>query len=80
MTLQEHISSPQPILGPDHCGPRLTDTMGLQSVVKGIVSRMEKVDTMNMNTLGKWCKRVLSIAKDLGQAGDESRFVMDLST
>jgi hypothetical protein len=54
--------------------------MGLQSVVKGIVSRMEKVDTMNMNTLEKWCKRVLSIAKDLGQAGDESRFVVDLST
>ena len=53
--------------------------MGLHSVVKGIVSRMEKVDTMNMNTLEKWCKRVLSIAKDLGQTDDEPRSVMNIS-
>lgn len=39
---------------------------------------MEKVDTMNMNALNRWCKRVLSIAKDLGQTDDESRSVMKL--
>jgi hypothetical protein len=39
---------------------------------------MEKVDTMNMNALEKWCKRVLSIAKDLGQTDDESRFVTNV--
>jgi hypothetical protein len=49
--------------------------MGLQSVIKEIVSRMEKVDTMNMNALEQWRKRVFGIAKDIGQSNDTSRFV-----
>jgi hypothetical protein len=52
--------------------------MGLHSVIKGIVSRMEKVDTMNMNALREWCKRALNIAKDLGQTDDELQFVTNL--
>jgi hypothetical protein len=47
--------------------------MGLNSVVKGFVSQMEKVDTMNTKALEKWRKRAVSIAKDLGQSDDKPR-------
>jgi len=53
--------------------------MGLNSVVKGIVSQMEKVDTVNPKALEKWRKRAVSIAKDLSQSGDKSQYAMSPS-
>jgi hypothetical protein len=53
--------------------------MGLNSIVKGIVSQMEKVDTVNTHALEKWRKRAVSIAKDLSQSDDKSQYVMSLS-
>jgi hypothetical protein len=53
--------------------------MGLGSMLHGIVSQMEKVNTVNTNALEKWRKRAVSIAKDLSQSGDKSQYVMSPS-
>lgn len=49
--------------------------MGVQAMVKADIASMRKTNTANIQTLEKWAKRALKVAKDAGGSDDISQYV-----
>jgi len=62
------------ILHTTRCQPS-RQPMGLGSIAKQTVNRMEKVDATNPHLLEKWAKRVFKIARNLSESGDIAQCV-----